>query len=123
MHAIVIKQSLTNKDVLKDFRILNSKESDDWDLHILEISNPDKAIEKIQPAMVKDKAFYWHIYDEGKMLIVVFRDKVFRMDPKNRKSWKEAQEYGEKELSIPAEQLDFYPTTYHDEPEWLAGKD
>ena len=123
MHAVIIEQSLRDKKVLDGFKILKTKKSGNWDLHILEIENSDEAIKIIQPAMVKERPYYWHIYDEGKTLIVVFREKIFRLDPKDKKTWKEAQGYGSKLLKIPAEQLDFYPTTYVDEPEWLAGKD
>ena len=122
-HAVVIEQSLEDKGVLENFKIINTKQSGDWDLHILEIDNIDQAIKTIQSAMVDDKPFYWHIYDENEVLIVVFREKFFKLDPKDKSTWSEAQKYGAELLGIPPEQLDFYPSQFSDEPEWLAGKD
>lgn len=122
-HAIVIEQSLRNKKVLDSFKILHTKHSGDWDLHILEIEDTNKAIKIIQPVMVKDKNYYWHIYNDDSELIIVFNKKVFRLDPKDQSTWKDAQEYGAKELNIIPDQLDFYPTKFKDESNWLAGKD
>ncbi len=92
-------------------------------MHILEIEDIDDAIAKIQPVMVTNEQYYWHIYNEGKTLVVIFQDKVFRLDPADKTTWKNAQDYGAKKLHIIAEQLDFYPTSFADEPEWLAGKE
>jgi hypothetical protein len=122
-HAIVIEQSLENKNVLNNFKILNTKHSGDWDLHILEIEDPHEAIKIIQLVMVKDKNYYWHIFNDGSELIIVFNKKIFRLNPKDQSTWKDAQEYGAKELNIIPDQLDFYPTKFNDEPEWLANKD
>jgi len=122
-HAVVIEESLGNKEVLKDFKILETKIGEDWKLDILEIPDVDDAIAKIQPAMVKDQPYYFHIFDEGKTLVIVFRQKVFRVDPNDISTWSEVAEYGSKELNIPIDQLDFYPTKISDEPEWLAGRD
>lgn len=122
-HAVVIEQSLKNKNVLNNFKILNTKHSGDWDLHIIEIENPSQSIKIIQPLMVSDKPYYWHIYDDNNSLIVIFREKFFNLDPKDKSTWVGAQKYGSKLLDILEEQLDFYPTQFSDEPEWLAGRD
>ncbi len=121
-HAVVIEQSLQDRKVLEKFKILNTKHDGDWDLHILEIKDPYAAIRIIQPAMVTDDEFYWHIYDRGESLIVVFREKYFEMNPNNPKTWVEAQDYG-KSLGIIPDQLEFYPLQFLDEPEWLAGRE
>ena len=122
-HAVVIEQSLANKKVLGNFKILGTKHSGEWDLDILEIEDLAEAIKIIQPEMVSDKPFYWHIYDDNNSLIVVFREKLFKFDPKDKSTWAKAQEYGAKLLGIPSKQLDFYPTQFSDEPEWLAGRE
>lgn len=121
--AVIIEQSLKNKNTLNNFKIINRKKSGDWVLDILEITDISKTIEIIQPEMVEDKPYYWHIYDDNHMLVIIFREKVFHLDPTDHSTWKEAQKYGSKLLRIPEEQLDFYPTQFSDEPEWLAGKD
>ncbi len=121
-HAIVIEELLKDKNVLKEFKILKTKISGDWHLHILEISDPKIAVSKIQKAMVSDKPYYFHIFNDGKNLIVVFRDKIFHLDPNNQKTWQEAMKYGSEKLNIPEEQLDFFPTRISEEAEWLAGR-
>ena len=83
-HAIIIEESLKNPQVLKKYNILRTKFSPkvNWHEHIIEIIGPvEKFIEDIQQAMVDGKPYYFHIYDEGKTLIVVFKEKVFH--PKN----------------------------------------
>jgi len=122
-HAVIIEQSLNDKSVLADIKIINKKKSDDWDLDILEINNIEKAIKIIQSAMVSNEPYYWHIYDDNNTLIVVFKNMVFNLDPKDMSTWNEAQEYGSKLLNIPADQLDFYPKEFSDEPAWLLEKD
>lgn len=122
-HAVVIEQSLKDKSVLGDFSIIDTKHSDNWDLDILEINNIEDAIKIIQPAMVSDKPYYWHIYDDNNTLVVVFKNMLFHLDPKDMSTWDEAQEYGAKLLNIPADQLDFYPTKFSDESTWLSQKD
>ncbi|MEK9156031.1 MAG: hypothetical protein AAB360_01875 [Patescibacteria group bacterium] len=121
-HAVIIEESLADKTVLENYNILNTKIDDDWHLHIIKIPEPEAAIKKIQPAMVSNEPYYWHIFDEGKTLIVVFRDRVFRLDPNDQTAWREAAEYGAAKMNISAEQLDFYPSYISDEAEWLAGK-
>ncbi len=121
-HAVVIEQSLKDKGVLKSFKIQHQKHSGDWVLDVIEVGNPKLAIEAIQKEMVEDKGFYWHIYDNNKNLIIVFRDKVFYLDPRDMTTWEQAQAYGEKVLKIIPEQLDFFPTKLSDEEEWLRGK-
>lgn len=120
-HAIIIEESLADKSSLNNFRILNTKIDGDWHLHVIEIPDIEKAIEIIQPAMVIDDEYYWHIFDDGNILVVVFRDKAYRMDPADKLTWKEAQEHGAN-LGIARHQLDFYPLSFSDEPEWLAGR-
>ena len=56
-HSIVIKESLEDKEVLNNFKIINTKISGDWYLHILEIPNAKSAIGQIQKAMVTDKPY------------------------------------------------------------------
>lgn len=121
-HSIIIEESLENPKVLENYKILKTKFSSkkSWHLHIVEIPEPvESAIEEIQEAMVKDKPFYFHIYNKGKTLIIVFKDKVFNLDLADTSTWKDALEYGVFKLSIPIDELDFYPTKISEEEEWF----
>ena len=122
-HAVIIEESLKNPEVLERYKILRTKFSseENWHLHIVEIPEPpDKAIKEIQEAMVSDRPYYFHIYNEGKTLIVVFKDKFFQLDPNNKSTWQEAQKYGASKLNIPSDQLDFYPSRISEEDDWYA---
>ena len=120
-HSIVIEESLDDKNVLKNLKILNTKIDGDWHLHIIEVPDEDleTTLKLLQSHLVKNRPYYFHFYNDGKNLIIVFRKKVFRMDPKDKNTWQEAQEYGDKILKISVEQLDFYPTRFSDEENWL----
>ncbi|HDZ54585.1 MAG TPA: hypothetical protein ENI19_03750 [Candidatus Nealsonbacteria bacterium] len=122
-HSIIIEESLENPRILENYRILRTKfsERQNWHLHIVEITEPvEDAIKEIQNAMIGDRPDYFHIYDEGKDLIVIFKDKVFNIDPNNKSTWQEARAFGAFKLSIPAEQLDFYPSKISEEDEWYS---
>ena len=123
-HSIIIEESLEKTDVLKKHKIIKTKFSpeESWHLHIVEIPSPEKAIKEIQEAMVSEKPYYFHIYDEGETLIVIFKDKVFHLDPNDQSTWKDARAYGASKLNIPAEQLDFYPSRISEEDDWFNRK-
>lgn len=121
-HSIIIEESLQKPEVLENYKILRTKfsEKQNWHLHIVEIPEPtEKAIKEIQEAMVVDKPYYFHIYDEGKTLIVIFKDKVFHLNPNDELTWREAREYGGSKLNIPPEQLDFFPSKISEEDNWF----
>ena len=125
-HSIIIEESLRNPEILRSFKILKTKfvagEKPDevpWHMHIVEIPEPiEKNIKRIQEAMVAEKPYYFHIYNEGKTLIVVFKDKVFYLDPNNQSTWQKTRRYGAAKLNIPAEQLDFSPRKISEEDKW-----
>ena len=121
LHSIIIEESLENPKVLENYKILRTKFSPkkNWHLHIIEIPEPvDEAIEKIQEVMVENKPYYFHIYNEGKTLIIVFQDEVFHLNPQDKSTWKDALEHGAFKLNIPVEELDFYPSKISEEEEW-----
>jgi len=121
-HSIIIEESLKNPEILEKYKILRTKFSAkaNWHLHIAEIPEPlENAIKEIQAAMVEDKPYYFHIYDEGKTLIVVFKNEIFYLDPNDQATWQEAREYGASKLNIPPEQLDFYPSKISEENAWF----
>jgi len=121
-HSIIIEESLEKPEVLKNYKVLKTKFSakKSWHLHIIEIPEPlEKAIKEIQEAMVSNKPYYFHIYNEGKTLIIIFKDRVFQLDPNDKSTWKEALEYGAFKLSIPVDELDFFPSKISQEEEWF----
>ena len=120
-HSIIIEESLENPQVLNNYKIIRTKfsEKQNWRLHIVEIPEPvEKAVKEIQEAMVTGKPYYFHVYDEGKTLIAIFKDKVFHLNPNDELTWRKAREYGGDKLNIPSEQLDFYPTKISEEDDW-----
>jgi len=119
-HSIIIEESLKDQKVLENYKILRTKFSakNNWHLHVIEILEPEKAIKEIQEAMVEDKPYYFHIYNEGETLIVIFKDKIFNLNPRDLATWKEARAFGAEKLNIPAEQLDFYPSEISLEDNW-----
>jgi hypothetical protein len=122
-HSIIIEESLKNPEVLKNYKIIRTKFSaeQNWHLHIIEVPEIfDSFISEIQNEMVLDKPYYFHIYDQGKTLVIVFKDKIFNINPADESTWQEAREYGSQKLNIPAEQLDFYPTKISQEDDWYG---
>lgn len=120
-HSIIIEESLKNPEVLGNYRILRTRfaPEENWHLHIVEIPGPlKKTIKEIQEAMVSDEPWYFHIYDEGETLIVIFKEKIFYLDPNDESTWQEAREYGGKKLGIPPEELDFRPRRISEEDSW-----
>ena len=120
--SITIEESLKNLKVLENYKILRTKfsEKKNWHLHIVEISKPlEETINEIQEAMVKNQPFYFHIYNEGETLIIVFKDKVFHLNPNDKTTWQEAKEYGASKLKIPSEELNFYPSKISEEDDWF----
>jgi len=119
-HSIIIEESLEKPKVLKNYKILRTRFSakKNWHLHIVEIPEPEKAVKEIQEALVAKKPYYFHIYNEGKTLIIIFKDKIFHLDPGNQSTWKEARQYGASKLNIPADELDFYPSKISEEDSW-----
>lgn len=115
----IIEESLTNKDVLKEFIITktnvekvteesNTPDLDVWTMHIVEIDE-DK-IESIVPLLSKSidgsrknggwytdlKSDDWHY--------IIFSGKVFKVDRSSGEQYEQAKEYG-MSIGIPEYQL------------------
>ena len=77
----------------------------------------DQMTEAVQENMAhrvlfKKQEFYAHFHRDNE-LIVVFRDRVFRVSPEEA-TWGEAREHGRR-LGIVEKQLDFIPNRFSDE--------
>lgn len=69
--------------------------------------------------MKDDESWYAHLYNDEE-LIVIFKEKVFRVKP-HVFTWQSTIDY-EKELKIPQEQSDFWPNRFQDEKHYLQSK-
>lgn len=100
--GIIIKESLNNPDILSKFTILKTELDDNWNLLWVRIDEAD--LNLIQNNLI-DKKYYSHFVD-GNTGVVIFKDKIFKMNANDRNTWIDAINYG-KSIGVPDEQLDF----------------
>ncbi len=118
----IIEESLEDKSVLEDVKILSTKVEQveeghktpwllQWTLHKVEILE-DKAkevAEKISKSLDQSHDGSWYAdFKNDTHHYIIFRDKVFYIDQKNKEQYDEAKNYG-LSLGIPEYQLDFSP--------------
>lgn len=116
-HAIVVTESLANNRVLNDYRVLETKLENGKHFNIVLVTDPDEFSGRVQKAMMSNKPYYFHIYDNGISMRVVFKDAIFRINPNNKNTWVPVQRHGLM-LGIPRAELDFYPTRIKEEEKW-----
>ena len=121
-HGIIIDQEFENKSFPATFEVFAKKKSGDWKIYGIKIDDLEieDIIKKIQDNMKSDEAWYAHLYND-KELIVIFKDKVFRVTP-YISTWGKIINYG-KNLGIPDEQLDFWPNRFQDETHYFKSED
>ena len=118
--GVIIEESLENKNILKDVKILETKVEEvveehktpwikQWTLHTVEISENQagSVAEKISKALDSEHNWYADFKNDNHHYII-FRDKVFYIDRKNKEQHDEAKRYGIS-LGIPEYQVDFAP--------------
>lgn len=99
-----MENSLTDKKILTQLKVLKSWVDGDWKLHKVML-NRDQALNLAQ--YLKDGLWYMHFWEPNKEnILVVFRNKNFDITYSNRSTWGPVLEYG-KLLGIPEQQLDF----------------
>ncbi len=111
-HGILVDAAF-DRDFFHKMKIIGKKKSGKWVLLKIEAKNNDvdRIARLIQENMKDD--FYSHLYNKYGSLIVIFKDRIFKI--KSEKiTWKQAVAYG-KSIEIPGEQLDFYPCRFEDE--------
>lgn len=111
-HGILVNMAFIDQNYPNKFSIFNKLIAEDWIIYGIVVDDIDKAIMDIQNNMRSDQDFYAHLYNDED-LIVVFKKKYFKATS-HESSWKEIIEYGKK-LTIPEEQLDFWPNRFQDE--------
>lgn len=118
--GVIIEESLVNKDVLKQIKIISTKVEpviekhktpwlQQWTLHTVEIG--EKEADKIAEQLSKDleKEHPWYADFKNKNYhFITYKDKVFKVDLKNPVLYKNAKEYGIF-LGIPEYQVNFAP--------------
>lgn len=116
--GVVIEESLENKDVLKKVKILSTKVEKvvkehetpwllQWTLHAVEISDKEawKIAEEISKALDRSHGGSWYAdFKNGTHHYIIFPNKVFLIDRKNKGQYAEAKRYGIL-LGIPEHQL------------------
>ena len=123
--GVIIKESLENKNVLRNVKIVKTKVEKvtdkhktpwikKWTLHNVEISEEyaEKIVEEISKSL--DSKHNWYAYFKyGKTHFIIFRNKIFKIKRTSKEQYDKAKEYGIS-LGIPEYQVDFHP----DVKEW-----
>ncbi|MDO8495136.1 MAG: hypothetical protein Q7S32_01225 [bacterium] len=100
----IVESSLRDKEILKSLKIKKTYALEDWMLNDVMVS--EKQIEKLGEYL-QDGPWYMHFWQPGKDdVIVVFKDKVFKIKSSDKNTWTEAIKHGTSK-DIPEEQLDF----------------
>jgi len=118
----IIEESLVDKTLFKNIKILNTKVErvnskhktpwlNQWTLHKVEIDE-NKALEVAEA--ISQKLDYTHRtswyadYKNELTHYIVFKDKIFKINRKSKEQYNEAKNYG-LSLGIPEYQVDFHP--------------
>lgn len=121
-HGILLDAEFEDKNFLNKFKIFAKRKDvkNGWLCFGVEIESGklEQTVNDIQSKLRADAPFYAHLYN-GKELIVIFREKVFRVRL-DKKTWGTLKEYGSEVLRIPYEQLDFWPTTFEEEQKYFT---
>ena len=118
--GVIIEESLENKSVLQDIKILETKLEEvterhktpwvtQWTLHTVEIleEKADQVAEKLSADLDKEHEWYAD-YKNDQYHYIIYRGKVFKVDLKNPVLYKDAKQYGIS-IGIPEYQVDFAP--------------
>lgn len=120
--GIIIEESLEDKDVLKDVKILTIKVEKvtknyktpwlkQWTLHTIEISErqADKIADKISKSIdTRHKGSWYADFKNDQFHYILFKNKVFKVDRSNKNGYDQVVQYG-LSIGIPKHQLDFSP--------------
>jgi len=121
----IIEESLENKDILKEVKVLSKKIEQvterhktpwlkQWTLCEVEIGADKAAKISNELSEALEGAHNWYAdFKNDRLHFIIFRNKVFRIDRQNKEQYNQAKKYGIS-LGIPEYQVDFYP----DKKEW-----
>jgi hypothetical protein len=105
----VVEESLVDKGIMRDFKIIETKTTDDdnpieqWHIHT--VISDEATIEKLSSAL-RERGWYAHFWNKNKEVIAVFPGRVFRFPSNDKSAWQPAIEYG-LARGVPRPQLDF----------------
>lgn len=123
-HGILVNKSFRDRLFPERFELFAKKQSEesDWVLYGVVIQKRELTtiIKTIQDNMRDDEPWYAHLYNDGKELIVIFKNKILYTKPESS-TWEEVVAFG-KLLGIPAEQLDFRPNCFQDETAYFQNE-
>jgi hypothetical protein len=116
----IIEESLEDKTVLGDIKIISTKFEPitdkhktpwvkQWTLHSVEIepSQTENIAERLNKSLDKNHLHNWYAdYKNDDIHYVIYRDKVFKIDRTKIEEYNEATKYGIS-LGIPDYQVDF----------------
>lgn len=118
--GVIIEESLEDKSILSEIKIINKKIEPvtkehktpwvkQWTLDTVEVSDDqaDNLARRLSTALDSEHAWYAD-YKNEKTHYIIFRDKIFKIDLKDKKQYDEAKNYG-LSLGIPEYQVDFHP--------------
>lgn len=103
----VVEESLEDNRILNDIEIVKVRITPDdaaeerWHIYNVLLSESD--IDIVHHNL--KQAWFMHFWKDNKM-VVLFKDRKFDIDAKDKKTWKDVIEYG-LSLGIPREQLSF----------------
>ncbi len=123
-HGIVLDLEFNDPKFINQFKIFAKRKSktNPWTLFGIEIDDNklEESIKGIQNNLKSSQPFYAHLYNDEE-IIVVFKEKVIKAQP-NKSSWDSIIKYG-RTLTIPEEQLDFWPNRFQDEIHYFDKED
>jgi len=117
--GVIIKESLTNKDILKDLQILNTRIEKvtprhktpwlkKWTLHTIEVSKDDmpKIAKRISKSLDISHGHWYADFKDANTHFIIFKDKIFKVDRYKQEQYDGMKKYGVS-LGIPEYQLIF----------------
>ncbi|OGF19011.1 hypothetical protein A3D54_03080 [Candidatus Falkowbacteria bacterium RIFCSPHIGHO2_02_FULL_45_15] len=119
--GVIIEESLADKSVLKDVKILLTKVEPvtekhqtswlkKWTLHTVEIpaEQAQKIAETISQSLESRHASWYADFKNQTTHFIVFSNKIFKIDRTSKEQYDVAKQYGIS-LGIPEYQVDFHP--------------
>lgn len=120
--GVIIEESLENKDILSNVKILSTKVEkvtekhktpwlSQWTLYTVEIPEKEakEIANEISKSLDRNHGGSWYAdFKNDTHHYIIFRDRVFYIDRKSKEQYDEAKRYGIS-LGIPEYQVDFHP--------------
>jgi len=119
--GVIIEESLKNKEILNEVRILSTKAEQvtekhktphlkQWILHTVEVveNKADEVAKKIIQNLESEPNSWYADYKNEETHYIIFPGRIFKVDRKSKEQYEEATKYG-LSLGIPDYQVDFSP--------------